>query len=113
MFVLPKLMSILSGIILALPFYLLWLFSKGKLMGFGDIKLILGLGWLFGLSSGICLLFVSFWLGAIIGILLMTFSKKKFKMKTQVPFAPFLVMASIIVFIFSLNFYSIMYLFNV
>jgi len=37
--------NLFAGPLLALPFAALWFFSKGKLIGLGDAKLALGIGW--------------------------------------------------------------------
>ncbi len=98
--------ALLAGPVLALPFWALWFFSKGKWMGLGDAKLVLGIGWLLGLSAGILGLFFAFWIGAIFSIILLLAKGRKYTMKSQVPFGPFLVLAAFIVFTFSLNLWS-------
>jgi len=95
----PNMIEFLSGIIIALPFAFFWLVSGGRWMGLGDAKLALGLGWLLGLSRALSGLVLSFWIGAIIGIALVFFSKE-YKIKSEIPFAPFLVLGSIIAFLF-------------
>lgn len=100
----PTLMEFLSGPILALPFALLFFISRGKWMGFGDAKLAIGLGWMLGLSLGLSALVLAFWIGAIFGILLIIFSKKH-KLKTEVPFAPFLALGTLVAFLFEFNFF--------
>ena len=52
-FVMPSVLHLLAGPILALPFALLWYVSHGEWMGLGDAKLILGIGWMLGLSYGL------------------------------------------------------------
>ncbi len=102
----PPISEFLSGVLLALPFVLLWLVSKGTWMGLGDGKLALGLGWLLGytrLFSGVVL---AFWSGALIGIILIIFSKKH-KMKSEIPFAPFLVLGVLLAFFFELSLFSV------
>lgn len=98
----PGLWEFLAGPIVALPFALLWLFSGGSAMGFGDAKLAIGLGWLLGLSRVFSALMLAVWSGAIIGVLLVFFSKK-YKMKSEIPFAPFLFLGILIAFMFELN----------
>ncbi len=98
----PSILEFLSGILLALPFALLWLISKGTWMGLGDAKLALGLGWLLGFSSLLSGVVVAFWSGAIIGLILLIFSKK-YKIKSEIPFAPFLVLGTLIAFLFELS----------
>ncbi|MCM2339090.1 MAG: prepilin peptidase [Burkholderiales bacterium] len=100
----PSLLQFLSGIFLALPFAFIWLISKGTWMGLGDAKLSLSLGWLLGygmlLSAGV----LAFWSGAIVGIFLLLFSKK-YGIKSEIPFAPFLVLGVFLSFIFELRFF--------
>ncbi len=62
---------ILAGIILALPFYLIWLLSRGTWMGLGDAKLALGIGWMLGLSAGGTAIIFGFWFGALFSILIL------------------------------------------
>ncbi len=74
--------------------FLIWFFSQGKAMGFGDVKLVFLLGLLLGWPLIIPSLFIAFFLGAFIGILLIIFRKKQ--MKSEVPFGPFLIMGTYI-----------------
>jgi len=111
-FVLPSISLLIAGPVLAIPFAALWYFSKGRLMGLGDGKLILGLGWLLGLSAGLFSLVISFWLGTIVGLTLIFLSKKKMNMKTEIPFAPFLIICAFITFLFNFNFYSLIKFFS-
>ncbi|MFA6325241.1 MAG: prepilin peptidase [Candidatus Paceibacterota bacterium] len=102
----PTILEFLSGVIIATPFALIWLFSKGVWMGLGDAKLAIGLGWLLGLSRVLSGVVVSFWSGAIIGLLLIAFSKKH-SIKSEIPFAPFLVLGAILAFLFELHLFPL------
>ena len=102
----PTVLEFLSGLLLALPFALLWLVSKGTWMGLGDAKLALGLGWLLGVGEILTGAIVAFWSGAIIGIILVIFSKRH-GMKSEIPFAPFLVLGMLIAFLFELHLFPI------
>lgn len=102
----PSLGDFLSGIVIALPFALVWLLSSGTWMGLGDAKLAVGLGWLLGLSRSLSGVVVSFWLGALISIFLIVFSKKH-GMKSEIPFAPFLVLGTLIAFLFELHLFPV------
>jgi prepilin signal peptidase PulO-like enzyme (type II secretory pathway) len=101
----PSLIEFLSGVIVAAPFALIWLLSRGAWMGLGDAKLALGLGWLLGLSRVLSGVVVAFWSGAIIGLALLVLSKKH-GMKSEIPFAPFLVFGTMIAFLFELHLFG-------
>ena len=73
---------------------------------FGDAKLAISLGWLLGLSRALSGIVVSFWIGAIIGIALVIFSKK-YGMKSQIPFAPYLVLGAFLAFILGLSLFPL------
>ena len=65
-------------------------------MGFGDAKLALGIGWLLGITNGIAAITLAFWIGAIVGILLLYLSKNKYGLKSSIAFGPFMVLGTII-----------------
>lgn len=112
LFTLPSISNLVAGPAVALPFVLIWFFSKGKLMGLGDGKLMLGIGFLLGLSSGIFAIVISFWIGTIVSLLLLLLSKKKMNMKTEIPFAPFLIASTFVTFLFSFDLFSLINLFT-
>jgi prepilin signal peptidase PulO-like enzyme (type II secretory pathway) len=91
-------LSISSSLGASLFFFLIWFFSKGTAMGFGDVKLALLIGLLLGFPNTIVALFLGFLLGAIIGSVMILLKKKG--LKSEVPFAPFLVVGTIISFFF-------------
>jgi len=75
-------------------FLAIFLISKGKWLGFGDVKLVFFLGLLLSFPNILVALFLSFIIGSVVGVGLITLGKKT--MKSEVPFAPFLVVASFI-----------------
>ena len=75
-------------------------------MGFGDVKLALGLGWLLGVTRGFDAVVLACWIGAIVGLTMM-FGKKKYTLKTELPFAPFLVLGAFVVFVFCVRIFYI------
>jgi prepilin signal peptidase PulO-like enzyme (type II secretory pathway) len=75
-------------------FFLMWLVSKGEWMGFGDVKLGFFMGFFLGWPNILVALFSAFFIGAIIGIGLIVLGKKT--LKSQVPFAPFLIIGTFI-----------------
>ncbi|MSU54431.1 MAG: prepilin peptidase [Candidatus Staskawiczbacteria bacterium] len=80
--------AIACGFLLAI-----FLVSKGQWMGFGDVKLAILLGFLIGFPNILLGLFLSFFFGAILGIILMSF--KKCGLKSEIPFAPFLILGTL------------------
>jgi leader peptidase (prepilin peptidase)/N-methyltransferase len=105
---------LLSGPAIALPLFLLWLVSGGVWMGLGDAKLALGMGWLLGPLYGFYALSFGFILGALIavGILLplpylmrgwgiarLSVSTPRFTMKSEVPFGPFLIASTLVIWL--------------
>jgi prepilin signal peptidase PulO-like enzyme (type II secretory pathway) len=74
-------------------FFSLWFFTKGKGFGFGDVKLALPLGLILGSWQRIAVAtFLSFVIGAIVGVFLISLKKKKFGQ--TLPFGPFLLLAT-------------------
>jgi len=105
-FHLPTFLQLLSGVFIALPFALLWLVSRGAWIGLGDAKLVLGLGWFLGLGRAFSGVVLSFWAGAIIGLGLIFF-KKGYGMKSEIPFAIYLVLGAFLAFIFDLHLFAL------
>jgi prepilin signal peptidase PulO-like enzyme (type II secretory pathway) len=113
----PYAWDIIAGLVLPAPFSLMWLVSKGKWMGLGDAKLMIGIGFLLGMSAGLTALLLSFWIGAAVAIVLLLVSSlvatrgKRVSLHTAIPFGPFLVLGTLITFFLSLNFDSITQMF--
>ncbi len=99
---------LIAGPALALPLFLIWLFSKGRWMGLGDPKLVLGIGWFLGPVMGLSAMILAFWTGAFYGLILVILSKFKWHgLKidgtTEVPFAPFLILGFLLVYFFNID----------
>lgn len=78
-----------SAIISSAFFYLLYRLTKGKGMGFGDVKLVFLIGFSLGFPKVIIGLYSAFLTGAVVGVILILLGKAKFGEK--IAFAPFLV----------------------
>jgi prepilin signal peptidase PulO-like enzyme (type II secretory pathway) len=111
-FIKASYIGIVSGPLLALPFAFLWLLSRGKWMGLGDAKLVLGIGWMLGLTKGLAAIILSFWVGAVIGLLMMLFSRKKVGAKTEIPFAPFLIVSAFVVILYNIDIFQLASIFT-
>ncbi|MFA5249269.1 MAG: prepilin peptidase [Candidatus Paceibacterota bacterium] len=74
----------------SLAFFLgIFLLTKGKAMGFGDVKFSFFMGLFLGWPMIVVALFLAFFSGAIIGLILIALKKKG--LKSEVPFGPFLI----------------------
>lgn len=78
--------------------YVIWLATAGQGIGFGDVKLMIPLGILFGVQGTITLLFIAFFVGGLVGIVLL--ATKLATRKTAIPFGPFIAGAALLVLIF-------------
>ncbi len=85
-------------------FLLIVVLSKGKAMGWGDVKLVGALGLIFGWPDAIMVLTLAFIIGAFVGIILMIIGTKN--IKDMIPFGPFLIISSAVTFFFG---YEIIY----
>ena len=114
-------MNILAALGGSLFLMLLWRFSNGTWIGFGDVKLMVPLGLAVGYTSVFSLLVLSFWVGAAIGILLLLLQKirkrgqphlrflsQELTMKSAVPFAPFLIVGYFLVLFFEIDVVSLL-----
>lgn len=85
-----------SGVLAALAaflfFFLMVAVSKEKWMGLGDAQLAILLGLILGWPEILLALMLSFSIGALTGIALILFKKKK--MESKIPFAPFLILGT-------------------
>lgn len=76
---------------------LLYLITKGKGMGFGDVKLAIFMGLFLGFPKIIVAMYIAFVVGAIFGLIGMVF--KKMTKKTKISFGPFLILGTLIAWI--------------
>ncbi|GIW62837.1 MAG: type 4 prepilin-like proteins leader peptide-processing enzyme [Patescibacteria group bacterium] len=90
--------SLLSGFFVALPLLFIFVITKEKGIGFGDVKLGFNLGFLFGVKLGFLVLYIAFILGGVFSIFLLLFGKKK--LKSKIPFGPFIVISSLVFMLF-------------
>ncbi len=104
---------VIAGPSLFLFFYFFWFVSHGTWMGLGDAKLALSVGWFLGLWKGIAAILLSFWVGAIISLLIILVQRfrskrRRLRMKSEIPFAPFILVGFAIAFIWGLDIQGIL-----
>ena len=89
---------VLGALIISLFFLFLIFITKGRGMGFGDVKLGFLIGLINGFPFGIFSIFLGFVIGAVYSLLLMAVKKKT--MKDTIPFGPFLIIGSVVTLLF-------------
>jgi len=112
--------DVLAGLGAGAFFYALWRVSKGKWIGLGDAKLALPLGIIAGVSGALSMVVLSFWIGAAISLVLLIaarlvekgktmlrFPFGQLTMKSEVPFAPFLILGFLLAHLFHADIFVI------
>lgn len=112
--------DVLGGVGAGTFFYGLWFFSKGRWVGLGDAKLAFPLGVIVGYTAVFSMIVLSFWIGAIVSLSVvgaiklcergkpsLHFLPRSITMKSEIPFAPFLILGFLSVFLFHANILNI------
>jgi prepilin signal peptidase PulO-like enzyme (type II secretory pathway) len=86
--------GLLAAFLAFAVFWTLWFLSRGRWMGFGDVKFVGFMGLALGLPGIFVALFLSFTIGAVIGLLLIAFGGKE--MGSKIPFGTFLSFATVL-----------------
>lgn len=89
---------LLGVLFIAGLFYFLFQISDGKWIGGGDVKLAAGMGLLLGLQGSVIALFIASLMGSVFGLSAMAIFKRD--RKQVIPFGPFLISATFVVFLF-------------
>jgi len=100
-------------------FFFLWFVSGGRWLGFGDVKLAIPLGLLVGPLGVFSFIVLSFWIGAVISLIILGWQKyergkrrlhlsaETLTMKSAVPFAPFMIAGAVTVYVTQFNVLSL------
>jgi leader peptidase (prepilin peptidase)/N-methyltransferase len=83
-------------------FLLIFLSTKGRGMGFGDVVYAFLMGFILGFPLIIVGLYISFVTGALVSLLLVSFRRKKFRGGT-IPFGPFLVFGTVVSLLYGIQ----------
>jgi len=89
--------DLISAVSLAGFFWFLFAVTKGKGMGFGDVRLALLIGLFNRFPNNVLAIFSAFVLGSVFSVILMVFGKKS--MKDRIAFGPFMLLGSVLAFI--------------
>lgn len=103
-------------------FWGLWYISKGRWIGFGDVKLALPFGLIVGLEGVFSMVVFSFWIGAIVSLTLLGlerlskrgkirlhFLSSPLTIRSEVPFAPFFISGFLLVHLLYADIFTITY----
>lgn len=117
----PLLSEIGAGLAAFVFFGGLWYVSGGRWIGFGDAKLAVPLGIMVGLGGVFSMIVLSFWIGAVISLVLLGLGKlvagktglrflsAPITIKSEIPFAPFLILGFLLVHITYADIFTIVY----
>ena len=109
---------LLAGAMLCFPFAILFVISKGRWLGFGDVKYMFVIGFLLGPAEGLSAIIFAFWIGAVLSVTLVLLPKvlprlglpslgRSFTMKSEIPFGPFLSLGVILSLIFHVDLFNL------
>ena len=86
--------AVLSGLSLFLIFLVLYILTRGRGMGMGDVKYALVMGFFLGFPKVVIGFYTAFLTGALVSIILILRGKKRFGQ--TIAFGPFLVFATVV-----------------
>ncbi len=95
----------LTGLIASSFFSIFWAVSKGRWLGFGDVKLAGIIGFVFGVPATLVVLYSAIVLGGVIGIgiIIMKLLKKQSYRGTKLPLGTFMGVVSIVFLLYPIN----------
>jgi len=96
-----------NGLIVMIPLLVIFLVTRGRGMGFGDVKYSLVVGMMLGIWSGFTALYISFILGGLVGVYLLFVMKMD--RKKAIPFGPYLFIGTYIMYFFEPHILLLMY----
>lgn len=102
----------LVGPVLGGLFALGWIISKGRALGLGDAKLALSVGLLLGGAQGLSAMALAFWIGTAVTLPFVFFGSilgpKKLTIKSEIPFAPFMIIGAWASLAFELDIFHVL-----
>jgi prepilin signal peptidase PulO-like enzyme (type II secretory pathway) len=107
--------SILGIVVVAAPLFVLWLISKGRWIGFGDVLLGIAIGVMTGPLLGAAAILLSFWIGAGISLLILIIQriwKGTLQFSSMIPFGPSMIVAWWLVVLVNIDIWDILQVFQ-
>ncbi len=108
--------NILAAFLAFSFFWGLWWYSSGRWLGFGDAKLAIPLAFMVGITHVFSMLVLSFWIGAVLSLIFMGYGRygkrgqlrlrfrvSPLTIKSEVPFAPFMILGFLVVYFWQIN----------
>ncbi len=97
---------ILDGFVLYFVFWIAWKLSGGRVLGYGDVLLLFGIGMLLGVFPAFIAVWVACVVGSIYGLGLIAYTRVKKSrnattLKSQIPFGPFLLFGTLVALVMS------------
>jgi leader peptidase (prepilin peptidase)/N-methyltransferase len=86
--------GVITGAVLAAVLGLMYAISRGRWLGFGDVKLAFVVGMLFSFPGAVGVTFIAVWAGALVGVSMIAL--KKMTMQSALPFGSFWVAVAIL-----------------
>ncbi len=87
---------VMYGFGVMIPLLLIYILTKGKGMGFGDVKFAYIMGYLLGIQNGLLALYLAFVTGAVVGVVMLVSARAG--MKYRIAFGPFLVVGLVLMY---------------
>jgi prepilin signal peptidase PulO-like enzyme (type II secretory pathway) len=87
---------VLDGFLCMLPILLIYVLTKGRGMGFGDVKWAFVMGYILHLPYAFIALYIAFVVGGLFGVVLLLFGRAGLKQK--IAFGPFLIFGFTVVY---------------
>lgn len=99
-------LHILAGLAAFAFFFIVFYLTRGRGMGFGDVKFSFFIGFLLSFTLMIGAFYIAFLTGAAVSIILILVRKKKLRGDT-IPFGPFLVLGTVFSLLFEIQVISL------
>ncbi len=91
--------NILAGMGASAFFLFLWLITRGRAMGLGDVKFAFLMGFLLGFPGIFVACYLAFLTGAGVGVILIVSGRKG--LKSKISFGPFLIIGTVVTLVWS------------